>query len=134
MCFLESQTSIVPIQIRAEAGPKKLVFPDGEDLKISLLSHESVECELLIGEEEEEESHGLCEFTYARFLAPAKNVVSCSLNTGSSFLLQLQCPEACPEPVPPPTEPYCKSTKTLQAVDVGKTQNAYSSARDSCVL
>lgn len=111
----------MPFQIRASPGQKKLVFADGQDLKISLLSHESVECELLSGDEEEE-SHGLCEFTYARFLAPANNIVSCSLSTGSSFLLQLQCTGACPEPVPPPTEPYCKSTKTLQKVDLGTTQ------------
>eukprot|EP00210_Caulerpa_lentillifera_P003587 g3422.t1 len=121
-CSTLSQSSRVPLKIRAGPGRKKLVFPSGEDLKISLLSHESVECELLTGLDDET-SHGLCELTYARFLAPENNVVSCSLSDGSSFTLQLRCNDACPEPVSPPTEPYCKEFKTLQAVDVGNQRS-----------
>lgn len=110
--------------IRPSVGSKKLEFSSGDDLKISLLSHESVECELIeLVAGEDEKSHGFCEYTYARFLAAEDNTVSCNLGDGSSFKLRLVCPKNCPAPVSPPTSQYCKPSKKLQSVDLGKQQS-----------
>jgi len=106
-----------------EKSPKKLEFGPGRDLTLDLLPHESVECELTesVDNEELENSHGLCEFTYGRFLAPEKNTVKCKLPSGSAFEIQMKCSGECPEPVPPPEGPYCKRSKRLLPTDTGRS-------------
>eukprot|EP00210_Caulerpa_lentillifera_P008497 g8105.t1 len=124
-CSTQTQTSRLSYRGRIAPG-KTLNFSRSLDLKLSLLSHESVECELLqMVQGEDEKSHGLCEYTYARFLAPEDNTVQCNLGDGSSFNLRLVCAGSCPAPVSPPTSQYCKKSKTLQSVDSGK-QHSFS--------
>lgn len=106
-----------------EKAPEKREFGDGRDLGLDLLAHESVECELTesVDNEELENSHGYCELTYRRFLAPEENTVKCKLSGGSSFELQMKCEGECPEPVPAPEGPYCKRSKQLLPTDTGRS-------------
>ena len=94
-------------------------------MNLELLSHESADCELTeeTDDEEIENSHGRCEFTYARFLAPVNNTVTCRLIDGSSFALTMDCKESCPDPVPPPEGPYCKESKRLLPVAKGQSDD-----------
>lgn len=106
-----------------EKSSTKLDFGSGRDLSLDLLPHESVECELTesVDNEELENSHGFCEFTYGRFLAPENNRVTCKLSGGSSFELKMRCDGGCPEPAAPPEGPYCKKSKRLLPTDTGRS-------------
>ena len=98
---------------------------DVYDLKVDLLPHESVQCELTedMVDQEMDNSHGNCELTYARFLSPRDNTVTCRLNGGSKYALRMDCGQDCPQPVPAPQSPYCKRSKVMQPVGSGTSKS-----------
>lgn len=112
----------VEVEYHTMIALKSVTFEPRVPLHLDLLSHESVECELTESVDDENllNSHGFCEFTYARFLSPKSNAVACHLSGGSSFVIQMDCEGGCPKPEPTPLKPYCKQSKLLRPVDIGK--------------
>jgi len=100
---------------------KRLEMGEGLYLNIEILSHETVECELseTLEDDEIENSHGYCDFTYSRFLSAADNTVLCHLPDRSSFEVKMMCDPECPNPIPPPAAPYCKPFKKILSSNTG---------------
>lgn len=97
-------------------------FDEPLDANVDLLGFEEMECELreeLTSAEQQILSHGLCSYSYRRFLQSPDNSVECHLPGGSSFRLKMTCEGGCPSAPEPRSEPYCKGSTTVPAASYG---------------
>ncbi|GMH45432.1 hypothetical protein BSKO_13389 [Bryopsis sp. KO-2023] len=97
-------------------------FEEPLDAKVDLLSFEEMECELretLTSSEQQILSHGLCLYSYRRFLQSEDNSVECQLLGGSSFRLKMTCDGGCPRAPEPRGEPYCSGTMMVPPASYG---------------